>query len=67
VAHAGITTLLRQPEEHTLSSQPALRGGDGDAGHRARRITELEGLGREIWQGIEAQEYVRRERDAWTG
>lgn len=27
-----------------------------------RNIMELEGLGQEIWQGIDAQEYVDRER-----
>lgn len=28
-------------------------------------ILELEGLGKEIWEGIDAAEYVRRERDSW--
>lgn len=28
-------------------------------------ITGLRGLGKEIWQGIDAQEYVNRERDSW--
>lgn len=28
-------------------------------------ILELEGLGAEIWKGIEAQEYVSKEREAW--
>ncbi len=28
-------------------------------------IMELEGLGAEIWKGIDAQEYVRRERESW--
>ncbi len=26
----------------------------------------LRGLHREIWEGIEPQEYVQREREAWT-
>ena len=30
-------------------------------------ILELEGLGKEIWEGIDAQEYVDRERDSWGG
>jgi plasmid stability protein len=25
----------------------------------------LEGLGKEIWEGIDAAEYIRRERDSW--
>jgi hypothetical protein len=29
------------------------------------RITELCGLGKEIWQGQDAQEYVNAERDSW--
>jgi hypothetical protein len=32
-----------------------------------RSILELRGLGKEIWQGIDAQEYVNRERDSWNG
>jgi hypothetical protein len=28
-------------------------------------IMELHGLGKEIWQGIDAQEYVNRLRDEW--
>jgi AbrB family looped-hinge helix DNA binding protein len=27
----------------------------------------LRGLHREVWEGVEAQEYVRREREAWQG
>jgi hypothetical protein len=32
-----------------------------------RSIMELEGLGKEIWNGIDAQEYVNQERDSWNG
>jgi hypothetical protein len=28
-------------------------------------ITELRGLGKEVWQNIDAQDYVDSERDAW--
>ncbi|MGE0086390.1 MAG: hypothetical protein AB7S75_18430 [Desulfococcaceae bacterium] len=28
-------------------------------------IMELQGLGAEIWKGIDAQEYVRKERESW--
>ena len=30
-------------------------------------ITELRGLGKGIWQGMDAQEYVDRERASWNG
>lgn len=32
-----------------------------------RSILELEGLGKEIWNGIDAQEYVNQERASWNG
>jgi len=28
-------------------------------------ILELRGLGKELWEGIDAVEYVRAERDSW--
>ncbi len=30
-------------------------------------VEYLRGLHKEVWDGIDAQEYVNRERDAWTG
>jgi hypothetical protein len=30
-------------------------------------ILQLQGLGKEIWKGIDAQDYVDRERAAWNG
>lgn len=32
-----------------------------------RSILELQGLGKEIWWGIDAQEYIDRERASWNG
>jgi len=32
-----------------------------------RSILELQGLGKEIWRDVDAQEYVDRERDTWDG
>jgi hypothetical protein len=28
-------------------------------------VMELEGLGADIWKGIDAQQYVRTERESW--
>jgi hypothetical protein len=40
----------------------------GEEPPQARRsLLELEGLGKGTWAGIDAQEYVRRERDSWDG
>lgn len=32
-----------------------------------RSILELRGKGKEIWSGIDAQEFVNQERDSWSG
>ena len=42
----------------------ALTAGPNGGG---RRITEVRGLGKEIWHGQDAQQYVDHERDSWAG
>jgi len=38
------------------------------AEHRPRRsLLELRGLGKSVWQSIDADEYLRRERTSWGG
>lgn len=32
---------------------------------RKHNITELEGLGKEIWEGIDVAQYINEERDSW--
>jgi hypothetical protein len=32
---------------------------------QSHSIMELEGMGTEIWQGVDAQGYVDQERDSW--
>lgn len=51
-----LTTEDRQRLVRVLTLQP-LEG--------KRRITELRGLGKEMWQGRDAQDYVNSERDSW--
>jgi hypothetical protein len=34
---------------------------------RRRSILDLQGLGKEIWRDIDAQEYINRERNSWDG
>ncbi len=53
--------LIRQGLATTITaSQP----GSDDA-ERLHDLLELEGLGAEIWEGIDAQEYVNALRDEW--
>jgi hypothetical protein len=37
------------------------------AANGKHRISELKGLGKTIWKGIDPNEYVRKERDSWNG
>lgn len=30
-------------------------------------ILELEGLGKEIWEGINVEQYIEQERNSWDG
>lgn len=34
-------------------------------GPARRSLLELQGLGKEVWEGIDAQEYVNQERQVW--
>jgi hypothetical protein len=32
---------------------------------KTRNLRELRGLGKEIWAGVDAQEYIHQQRDEW--
>ena len=34
---------------------------------KPRSVLDLQGLGKDIWSGIDAQEYVDKERTIWNG
>jgi tRNA uridine 5-carbamoylmethylation protein Kti12 len=51
-------------EEDRRRLVQALTASQADSG---RHITELRGLGKEIWHGRDAQQYVDQERDSWAG
>lgn len=38
---------------------------NGDDRGQQHSILELAGLGKEIWQGVDANEYVKKLRDEW--
>ena len=39
----------------------------GSLDPKRRSLLELEGLGKEVWQGVDVDEYLRRERSSWNG
>jgi len=39
---------------------------NADSAPRKRgRLSELKGLGKETWEGIDVDQYIREERDSW--
>ena len=61
----GIQTLT--PEEQ-LSLVKIISAGLKKTlkGNKSKHsVMELEGLGADIWKGVEAQEYVLKERNSW--
>jgi hypothetical protein len=39
----------------------------GELGQPPRSLLELEGLGHEVWQSVDVEDYLRRERSSWNG
>ena len=58
VADSGSFDWLNAPEEDVYSVE------DGKA-VPPHSILELKGLGKELWKGIDGQEYVEQERRSW--
>ncbi len=51
---AVVTELVAQSDEERDERSP-------------RSILELDGLGKEIWHGIDPDEYIREEHRSWDG
>lgn len=58
---------LNRDEKLRLIRELAARAGEDPGRSKERSILELAGLGKEIWNGVDAQEYVSRERVSWNG
>lgn len=60
-AQAELTQGEQQKLAETLSQYAGRKNGG------AHQITDLRGLGKEVWKGVDADEYVDGERDSWDG
>lgn len=73
-----MTLTIEELYEHHIASRPAeeqlrliqliaqqLAQDPRLQSEKRRSILELEGLGEEIWKGIDAQDYVNQLRDEW--
>ena len=52
-------------ERRSVAQQVAQMLSDALEAPPKRSIMELEGLGKELWRGIDAAEHIRREREEW--
>jgi hypothetical protein len=68
------------PYEHARKSFEALGPADqlrliaefasrlnGEIKSEPHSLLDLEGLGQDVWAGVDAAEYVQRERASWNG
>jgi hypothetical protein len=53
------------PQERKELAKSLIDMMDAGTAHPQRRLSELRGLGKEIWAGIDAQDYVNQLRDEW--
>ena len=58
---------LSRDEQLRLIQELSIHASDGGSSEEETSVLGLCGLGQEIWQHMDAQEYVRRERSSWNG
>jgi hypothetical protein len=58
---------LNRDEKLRLIRELAMRTENESAIPKERSVMELPGLGAELWNGVDAQEYVDGERASWNG
>jgi hypothetical protein len=61
-----IAASLNRDEKFRLIQELTANAIQGDDSEPEHSIMELCGLGKEIWEGIDAQEYVNQERASWN-
>lgn len=52
-------------EHRSVAQEVTVLLGEALAEPQKLSLLDLQGLGKEIWNGIDAAEYVARERDSW--
>jgi hypothetical protein len=54
-----------QPREQLAVAERVIKRLREAKPEKARHWRELEGLGKEIWQGMDVNQYIRELRDEW--
>jgi len=76
----SLRPMSTSPYENAKRSVEALGPGDQlclvaelvarlscEVSRQPRSLLELEGLGEDVWRGVDVDEYLRRERSSWNG
>ena len=64
--HIKVKPVAEQLELISLISKELIGKKSGPGDQKRRSLLELEGLGAEIWKGIDAQAYVDDLRNEWN-
>jgi hypothetical protein len=71
ISYTEVLTLARQLEipDQLRLMQALLSGVRSEVTRETPQhsILELKGVGREIWQGVDVERYIREERASWDG
>ena len=59
-----VAEKLSKADRHRLARK-LLREAEETGPKERVSIMELEGLGKEIWEGIDTDAYIKAERDSW--
>jgi hypothetical protein len=62
-----IAESLSPEDRRRLLEELTTRAAKDASAEPRHSILALRGLGAEIWEGIDAQEYVKHERASWDG
>lgn len=65
IAKRSVEALPPTEQLRLVSELAASLSAEPDS--KPRSLMDLEGLGREVWQGVDVEEYLRRERSSWDG
>lgn len=58
---------LNQTQQLRLLEQIAVLIRNKTTVKTRRSILEIQGMGKDVWENIDAQKYVDKERDSWNG
>lgn len=56
---------LAEQERRSVAQQAIHLVDEAIGPRRTLSIMDLDGLGKEVWEGVDASEYIKKERNSW--